>query len=133
MLKKELEAKVKELEAVVTGNNVELSRRGDGIAKLLKTVDGLEDKVNQLKDENENLAYENKRLDLFLRVNIGLSLDQVTDVIIHGSEVDKLKIVRNISISVEKRIREAFATISEDDFKRWNQGATLFMEVEEKK
>lgn len=55
-------------------------------------------KIAELEDLNENLAYENKKMSDFLEL-IGLSIDDITDVIIHG-EVINMKLCEKIKHKV---------------------------------
>lgn len=55
-------------------------------------------KIAELEDLNENLAYENKKMGDFLEL-IGLSIDDITDVVIHG-EVINMKLCEKIKHKV---------------------------------
>ena len=43
--------------------------------------------IEQLKDQNQNLAYENKRMGDFIQL-LGLAQDEITSYVIHGHETD---------------------------------------------
>ena len=55
-------------------------------------------KLAEQKELNENLAYENKKMGDFLEL-IGLSIDDITDVVIHG-EVINMKLCEKIKHKV---------------------------------
>ena len=54
--------------------------------------------IEQLKDQNQNLAYENKRMGDFLQA-LGLAPDEITSYVIHGHETD---VKRMIDYVIEK-------------------------------
>ena len=43
--------------------------------------------IDDLKDQNQNLAYENKRMGDFIQL-LGLAPDEITSYVIHGHETD---------------------------------------------
>lgn len=43
--------------------------------------------IDELKDEIENLAYENKRMGDFIQL-LGLAPDEITSYVINGHETD---------------------------------------------
>lgn len=54
-------------------------------------------KTDELKEELENLAYENKRMGDFLE-RLGLSINDITDFIINGNDqdwLDAIELVKN--------------------------------------
>lgn len=59
----------------------------------------------ELKEENENLAYENKKMGDFLEL-LGLSIDEITDIVIHGEQVnlDIIKKIRNKTFVLERQV-----------------------------
>ena len=56
--------------------------------------------IEQLKDQNQNLAYENKRMGDFLQA-LGLAPDEITSYVIHGHETD---VKRMIDYVIENNI-----------------------------
>ena len=61
-------------------------------------------KINSLIDENENLAYENKKMGDFLEL-IGLTIDEITDIVINGEQenLDIIKKIRNKTYVLERK------------------------------
>lgn len=61
-------------------------------------------KINSLIDENENLAYENKKMGDFLEL-IGLTIDDITDIVINGEQenLDIIKKIRNKTYVLERK------------------------------
>lgn len=61
-------------------------------------------KINSLIDENENLAYENKKMGDFLEL-IGLTIDDITDIAINGEQenLDIIKKIRNKTYVLERK------------------------------
>lgn len=59
----------------------------------------------ELKEENENLAYENKKMGDFLEL-LGLSIDDITDIVIHGEQanLDIIKKIRNKTFVLERKV-----------------------------
>ena len=55
-------------------------------------------KINSLIDENENLAYENKKMGDFLEL-IGLTIDEITDIVINGEQMN-LDIIKKLEIKL---------------------------------
>ena len=56
--------------------------------------------IEQLKDQNQILAYENKRMGDFIEL-LGLEPDQITSYVIHGHETD---VKRMIDYVIENNI-----------------------------
>ena len=56
--------------------------------------------IDELKDQIENLAYENKRMGDFIEL-LGLEPDQITSYVIHGHETD---VKRMIDYVIENNI-----------------------------
>ena len=56
--------------------------------------------IEQLKDQNQNLAYENKRMGDFLQA-LGLAPDEITSYVINGHETD---VKRMIDYVIENNI-----------------------------
>ena len=56
--------------------------------------------IAQLKDEIENLAYENKRMGDFIEL-LGLEPDEITSYVINGHETD---VKRMIDYVIENNI-----------------------------
>lgn len=56
--------------------------------------------IEQLKDQNQNLAYENKRMGDFLQA-LGLAPDEITSYVINGHEID---VKRMIDYVIENNI-----------------------------
>lgn len=48
--------------------------------------------IDELKDEIENLAYENKRMGDFIQL-LGLAPDEITSYVIHGHETDVKRMI----------------------------------------
>ena len=48
--------------------------------------------IDDLKDEIENLAYENKRMGDFIEL-LGLAPDEITSYVIHGHETDVKRMI----------------------------------------
>lgn len=61
-------------------------------------------KINSLIDENENLAYENKKMGDFLEL-IGLTIDEITDIVINGEQMnlDIIKKIKNKTYILERK------------------------------
>lgn len=61
-------------------------------------------KINSLIDENENLAYENKKMGNFLEL-IGLTIDEITDIVINGEQMnlDIIKKIKNKTYILERK------------------------------
>lgn len=62
-------------------------------------------KLEELKDENENLAYENKKMGDFLEL-LGLTIDDITDIVINGEQMnlDIIKKIKNKTNILERKI-----------------------------
>lgn len=62
-------------------------------------------KLEELKDENENLAYENKKMGDFLEL-LGLTIDDITDIVINGEQMnlDIIKKIRNKTNILERKM-----------------------------
>lgn len=62
-------------------------------------------KIEELKELNENLAYENKKMGDFLEL-LGLAIDEITDVVINGEQLnlDIIKKIRNKTNVLERKI-----------------------------
>ena len=62
-------------------------------------------KLEELKDENENLAYENKKMGDFLKL-LGLTIDDITDIVINGEQMnlDIIKKIKNKTNILERKI-----------------------------
>ena len=56
--------------------------------------------IDELKDQIENLAYENKRMGDFIEL-LGLEPDEITSYVIHGRETD---VERMIDYVIENNI-----------------------------
>lgn len=56
--------------------------------------------IDDLKDQIENLAYENKRMGDFIEL-LGLAPDEITSYVIHGQETD---VKRMIDYVIENNI-----------------------------
>ena len=56
--------------------------------------------IDELKDEIENLAYENKRMGDFIQL-LGLAPDEITSYVINGHETD---VKRMIDYVIENNI-----------------------------
>ena len=56
--------------------------------------------IDNLKDQIENLSYENKRMVDFLQL-LGLAPDEITSYVIHGHETD---VKRMIDYVIENNI-----------------------------
>ncbi len=56
--------------------------------------------IDDLKDEIENLAYENKRMGDFIQL-LGLAPDEITSYVINGHETD---VKRMIDYVIENNI-----------------------------
>lgn len=72
-------------------------------------------KVEESKEENKNLAYENKKMGDFLEL-IGLTVDDITDNIIHGEQInlDIINKIRNkMSVLERKEIKKQIVELSE--------------------
>ena len=48
--------------------------------------------IEQLKDQNQNLAYENKRMADFIQL-LGLAPDEITSYVINGHEQDVKRMI----------------------------------------
>ena len=48
--------------------------------------------IDELKDEIENLAYENKRMGDFIQL-LGLAPDEITSCVINGHETDVRRMI----------------------------------------
>ena len=61
-------------------------------------------KVEELKDLNQNLAYENKKMGDFLE-SLGLTIDEITDIVINGEQLnlDIIKKIRNKTNVLERK------------------------------
>ena len=44
-------------------------------------------KIEELKELNENLAYENKKMGDFLEL-LGLTANEITDVVVNGAKIN---------------------------------------------
>ena len=55
-------------------------------------------KVEELKDLNQNLAYENKKMGDFSEL-LGLTIDEITDIVINGEQLN-LDIIKKIGIKL---------------------------------
>ncbi len=62
-------------------------------------------KLEELKDENENLAYENKKMGDFLEL-LGLTIDDITDIVINEEQMnlDIIKKIRNKTNILERKM-----------------------------
>lgn len=62
-------------------------------------------KFEELKDENENLAYENKKMGDFLEL-LGLTIDDITDIVINEEQMnlDIIKKIRNKTNILERKM-----------------------------
>ncbi len=62
-------------------------------------------KLEELKDENENLAYENKKMGDFLEL-LGLTIDDITDIVINGEQMnlDIIKKIKNKTNILKRKI-----------------------------
>ena len=56
--------------------------------------------IDELKDEIENLAYENKRMGDFLEL-LGLEPDDITSYVINGNEHDIDMAVKLIKLTLD--------------------------------
>lgn len=54
--------------------------------------------ISELKEENENLAYENKKMGDFIE-SLGLTIDEITDVVINGKQLN-LEIIRKMETEI---------------------------------
>ena len=52
--------------------------------------------IAQLKDQNQNLAYENKRMGDFIEL-LGLEPDEINSYVINGHETDVKRMIDYIS------------------------------------
>lgn len=48
--------------------------------------------IEQLKDQNQNLAYENQRMADFIEA-LGINLDDLVDYVINGNETDVKRMI----------------------------------------
>ena len=55
-------------------------------------------KIEELKELNENLAYENKKMGDFLEL-LGLTANEITDVVVNGAKIN-LDIIRKMETKV---------------------------------
>lgn len=72
-------------------------------------------KVEELKDLNQNLAYENKKMGDFSEL-LGLTIDEITDIVINGEQLnlDIIKKIRNKTFVLERKfIKNEIRRLSE--------------------
>ena len=48
--------------------------------------------IDELKDQIENIAYENQRMADFIKA-LGINLDDLVDYVIHGHETDVRRMI----------------------------------------
>ena len=54
-----------------------LAHIAPGLQMIDKIYDLMDDRVAELEDENENLAYENRKMAEYLSTKVGLSLKEI--------------------------------------------------------